>query len=73
MGKRILAVDAYNVIEIFRKLELSFEEIAALGFHLEDEPDRKLTPELIAVWYEEEKRERVPLTTIIDKDKEPKA
>jgi hypothetical protein len=25
-------------------------------FHFEDEPDRKLTPELIAVWYKEEKR-----------------
>jgi hypothetical protein len=73
MGKRALAVDAYHVIEIFRKLGLSFEEIAALGFHLEDEPDRKLTPALIAVWYEEEKRERAPLATIIDKDKEPKA
>ena len=47
MGKRVLAVDAYNAIEIFVKLGLSFEEIAALGFRFEDEPDRKLTPELM--------------------------
>jgi hypothetical protein len=55
--KRVLAVDAYNVIDIFRKLGLSFEEIAALGFQIEGEPERKLTPELISVWYEEEKRD----------------
>jgi hypothetical protein len=36
-------------------------------------PDRKLTPELIPVWYEEEKRQRLPVTEIIGKDKEPKA
>jgi hypothetical protein len=66
MGKRVLAVDAYNVIDIFQKLGLSFEEIAARRFHLKDEPDRKLTAGLIAVWNEEEKRERAPATAIID-------
>jgi hypothetical protein len=40
---------------------------------LEGEPDRKLTPALIAVWHEEEKRERAPVMKIIAKDKEPKA
>jgi hypothetical protein len=43
------------------------------GFHLEGEPDRKVTPELIAVWYAEEKQERAPAIAIIGKDKEPKA
>jgi hypothetical protein len=32
MTRRVPPVDAYNVIDIFRKLGLSFEEIAALGF-----------------------------------------
>jgi hypothetical protein len=73
MGKRVLAVDAYHVIDVFRELGLSFEEIAALGFQFEDEPDRKLTAGLISDWYKEEKRERAPATAIIDEGKEPKA
>lgn len=48
MTKRSLVVD------------VSFEEIAALGCHIEGEPEKKLRPELIAVWFEEEKREREP-------------
>jgi hypothetical protein len=60
MRKRELVVDGYNVIKVLRELEVSFEEIAALGSHIEEEPRRKLTPELIAVWFEEEKREREP-------------
>jgi len=31
VSKRILVVDAYNVIKVFRDLDVSFEEIAALG------------------------------------------
>ena len=57
-GKRVLVEDGYNVIKIFRDLDVSFEEIAALGCHIDGEPEIKLTPELIAVWYEEEKEER---------------
>ena len=57
-NKRVLVVDGYNVIKILRDFEVSFEEIAALGCHIEGEPDRKLRPELIAVWFVEEKRER---------------
>lgn len=48
-------VDAYNVIKVLRELGVSFEEIAALGCHVEGEPGLKLTPELIAAWYEEAK------------------
>lgn len=60
MSKRELVVDGYNVIKVLRILEVSFEEIAALGCHIEGEPEKKLRPELIAVWFEEEKREREP-------------
>ena len=48
--KRVIVVDAYNVIKVLRQLE----EIAALGCHIEGEHG-KMTPELIAAWYEEEK------------------
>ena len=34
------------------------QEIAGLGCHVVGEPELKLRPELIAVWYEEEGRER---------------
>ena len=53
--KRVLVVDAYNVIKVLRELGVSFEEIAALGSHIEGEPGQKMTPALIAVWYEEAK------------------
>ena len=53
--KRVLAIDAYNVIKVLRELGVSFEEIAALGCHVEGEPGLKMTPELIAAWYEEAK------------------
>jgi hypothetical protein len=56
--KRELVIDAYNVIKILREFDVSFEEIAALGCHIEGEPERKLTPALVAVWYEEEKEVR---------------
>jgi hypothetical protein len=58
MAKRMIVFDAYNVIELLRGLKLSYEEIAGLGCHVAGEPERMLRPELIAVWYEEEKRER---------------
>jgi hypothetical protein len=60
MSKRVLVVDGYNVIKVLRGLDVSFEEIAALGCHIEGEPDKKLRPELIAVWYDEETKERDP-------------
>ena len=58
MEKRTIVIDAYNVINILRELKVSYEEIAGLGCHIAGEPERKLRPELIAVWYEEEKRDR---------------
>ena len=48
-------VDAYNVIKMLRELGVSFEEIAALGCRMEGGTHQKMTPELIAAWYEEEK------------------
>jgi hypothetical protein len=62
--KRVLVVDGYNVIKVLRELDVSFEEIAALGCHMEGEPERKLRPELIAVWFEEERIEREPKTRL---------
>jgi hypothetical protein len=56
--KRELVIDAYNVIKVFRQLGASFEEICSLGCSIAGEPELKLTPALIAVWYEEEKEER---------------
>jgi len=56
--KRELVIDAYNVIKVFRQLGVSFEEICSLGCSIDGEPELKLTPALIAVWYEEEKEER---------------
>ncbi len=53
--KRELVIDTYNVIKVFRQLGVSFEEIAALGCRVEGEPALKVTPALVAVWYEEEK------------------
>ena len=55
-NKRALVIDAYNVIKVLRGLGTSFEEIAALGCRLDEEPGRSVTPELIAVWFEEEKQ-----------------
>jgi len=56
--KRELAIDAYNVIKVFRQLGVSFEDICSLGCSIDGEPELKLTPALIALWYEEEKEER---------------
>ena len=42
-----------QVIKVLRELGVSFEEIAGLGCHVEGEPGQKMTPELIAAWYEE--------------------
>jgi hypothetical protein len=53
--KRVIVIDAYNVIKMLRELGVSFEEIAALGCHIEGEHHQKMTPELIAAWYAEEK------------------
>ncbi len=46
-GKRTLVVDAHNVIHVLRRLGASFEEIAALGCHIEGEHPQKITPKLI--------------------------
>jgi hypothetical protein len=56
--KRVLVVDGYNVIKLLRELDVSFEEIASLGCYIEDEAGKKLRPELIAVWFNEENEER---------------
>ena len=61
---RKLVIDAYNVIKVFHELGVSYEEIAALGCHIEGEPEKKLRPELIAVWFDEETREREPKTRL---------
>ncbi len=37
---------------------MSFEEIAALGCHIEGEPELNVTPALVTVWFEEETEER---------------
>jgi len=60
VSKRVVVVDGYNVIKVLRRLGASFEEIAGLGCRIEGEPDRKLTPELIADWFHEETEEREP-------------
>jgi DNA-binding transcriptional MerR regulator len=70
-NKRVLVIDAYNVIKVFRDLGVSFEEIAALGCHLDGEPSRSVTPEVVAVWFEEEKQERVASTIVSVKKSEP--
>ena len=57
MATRSLVLDGYNVIKVLRGLDVSFEEIAALGCHIDGEPERKLTPQLIALWYEEETKD----------------
>jgi hypothetical protein len=56
--KRELVIDAYNVIKVFRKLGVSFEDICSFGCSIAGEPELKLTPALISVWYEEEKEVR---------------
>jgi hypothetical protein len=53
--KRVLVIDAFNVVKVLRELGVSFEDIAALGCHVEGESDQKMTPELISAWYEEAK------------------
>lgn len=66
--RRVLAIDAYNVIKAFRELGVSFEEIAALGCRIDGEPGLNLTPALIAAWYEAEKEERkagMPLDDLV--------
>jgi hypothetical protein len=55
--KRVLVVEAYNVIKVLRELGVSFEAIAALGCHVEGEAGQNMTPELIAAWYEEMQEE----------------
>ena len=56
--KRVLVVDTYRVITVFRHLGVSFEEIAALGCRIDGEPELTVTPALVAAWYEEEEKER---------------
>jgi hypothetical protein len=51
-----------QLIKVLRELDVFFEEIAALGCHIEGEPEKKLRPELIAVWFDEERIEREPKT-----------
>jgi hypothetical protein len=41
--KRVLVVNAYNVIKVLRELGVSFKEIATVGCHVEGEPGLKLT------------------------------
>jgi hypothetical protein len=62
VSKRNLVENGFNVIKVLRELDVSFEEIAALGCHIEGEPKKKLRPELIAVWFDEERIEREPKT-----------
>jgi hypothetical protein len=62
VSKRNLVENGFNVIKVLRELDVSFEEIAALGCHIEGEPEKKLRPELIAVWFDEERIEREPKT-----------
>ena len=52
--KRILVFDGHNVIKLLRQFGVSFEDIAALGCHFENEANLKVTPELLAAWYEGE-------------------
>jgi hypothetical protein len=59
-GEAVFGSRGYSVIKVLRDLGVSFEEIAALGCHVEGEPGRRLTPEWIAVWFEGEKAEREP-------------
>ena len=68
---RVLVIEAYNVIKVLRGLGVSFEEIAALGCHIEGEAGRNVTPELIAVWFEEEKQEREATVVGAVKKSEP--
>jgi hypothetical protein len=56
--KRMLVVDVYHVVKLLRELDVSFEEIASLGCYIEGEAGKKLRPELIAVWFNEENEER---------------
>jgi hypothetical protein len=58
--KRALVFDGYTVIKLLRELDVSFEEIASLGCHIEGESHTKLRPELVAVWFAEERMEREP-------------
>jgi|GEM_PF-4952846 len=62
----MLFVQVTQVYALLRSDCHPFEEIAALGCHIEGEPARKLRPELIAVWYEEETREREPKTRLAE-------
>lgn len=71
--KRLLVADPYNVIAIFRKLGVSFEEIAALGFEIEGEPDCKVTGKLLEAWFEEQKLDRTPTAGILTRGKKPRA
>jgi hypothetical protein len=64
--KRVLVVDGYNVIKVLREFDVSFEDIASLGCHIEGEPETKLRPELIAVWFDEENREREVKAKIVE-------
>jgi hypothetical protein len=60
--KRELVIDAYNVIKVFRELGVSFEDICSFSCSIAGEPELKLTPPLIAVWFEEEKEGREAAT-----------
>jgi hypothetical protein len=71
--KRVLAVDAYNVIDIFRKLGLSFEEIAALGFQIEGGARAQTHAGADFGVVRGGEAGRAPVTSIIGEGKEPKA
>jgi hypothetical protein len=63
---RVLVVDGYNVIKALREFDVSFEDIASLGCHIERRAGNEVATRAYRVWFDEEKKEREPKAKIVE-------
>lgn len=70
-GGRLLSVDAYNVLAIFLKLGVSYEETPLWAFTCTTSPNADFTATQLHVWFEEQTRQRTPTAELV-RNKGPK-
>jgi hypothetical protein len=61
---KVTLPDVYNVVRLLVRLGSTFDEIASLGFYA---GRRRLTGPTLKAWYEAERKERVPITAVVEK------
>ena len=63
---KVTLPDVYNVVRLLLRLGSPFEDIAGLSFYA---GNRRLTGAALKAWYEAEREQRVPLTSVVEKAK----